>query len=129
MFENVDIHTTRTHIWMRLTYPISSPLSLQLRWAKNELLQLKSWKNGCKLMSLISRKPSWFVTRVDSKRPAQPQKLGRGLKFRIWKPEVLYYLGSRQQTTKALICAFVVRIWRNRFSHDVAQIILIDKSC
>ena len=26
---------------------------------------------------------SGFATRVDSNRPAQPQKLGRGLKFRI----------------------------------------------
>ena len=26
---------------------------------------------------------------------------------------------------RRLICVFVVRIWQNRFSHDVAQIIMI----
>ena len=38
-----------------------------------------------------------IVTRVDSDLPVQPQKLGRGFKFRIWKLEVLYYLDSEQQ--------------------------------
>ena len=39
MFENVDIHTcTHIHTYgrQRPTYPISSPLSLRLRWAKNK---------------------------------------------------------------------------------------------
>ena len=35
-----------------------------------------------------------FSTRVDSNRPAQSQKLGRGLKFQVKKLGVLYYLGS-----------------------------------
>ena len=35
------------------------------------------------VMSLVTRKASGFVTKVDSNRPVQPQKLGRGLKFRI----------------------------------------------
>ena len=34
-------------------------------------------------MSLVARKPVFFATRVDSNPPAQLQKLGRGLKFRI----------------------------------------------
>ena len=35
---------------------------------------------------------SGFATRMDSNRPAQSQKLGRGLKFREQNVEVLYYL-------------------------------------
>ena len=58
-----------------------------------------------------------FPTRCDSNRPAQPQKLARGLKFPIYKLEVLYYLGSENkgadQTVPMhrLICSFVVHIW------------------
>ena len=40
---------------------------------------------------------SGFATREDTNRPAQPQKLGRCVKFWIWKLEVLYHLGSKQQ--------------------------------
>ena len=36
---------------------------------------------------------SGFPIRVDLNRPAQPQKLARGLKFRIYKLQALYYLG------------------------------------
>ena len=56
MFENVDTHThihthihtyihTYTHTYgrQRPTYPISSPLSLRLRWANNECK--KKWNN------------------------------------------------------------------------------------
>ena len=56
-------------------------------------------------------------------------KLARGLKFQILKLEVLYYPGSEQNGAdrtarmRRLICAIVVRIWQNRFSHDGAQVI------
>ena len=59
------------------------------------LLYRIKFENG---MSLVTRKPSLgFAIRVDSNRSVQPQKLDRGLKFRIKKQEVLYYLGSEQQ--------------------------------
>ena len=71
---------------------------------------------------------SGFATTVDSNRPAQPQKLYRGLKFRIWKLEVLYYLGSEQQRCWSdcadaqadlhLCCA---HYGKTRFSHDMAH--------
>ena len=38
-----------------------------------------------------------FPTKWGSNRPAQLQRLARGLKFWIYKLEVLYYLGSEQQ--------------------------------
>ena len=41
---------------------------------------------------------SWgFMSRVDSNRPVQPQKLGRCAKFWIQKLEVLYFPDSEQQ--------------------------------
>ena len=39
------------------------------------------------------RKPMfWFPTRSDTNQAVQLQKMIRGLKFRIWKVEGLYYL-------------------------------------
>ena len=38
-----------------------------------------------------------FPTRPDTNRPAQPQKLVRVLKFRLYDLEILYYLSSEQQ--------------------------------
>ena len=38
-----------------------------------------------------------FSTRPDTNRPAQPQKLARALKFRLWNLVILYYLGSEKQ--------------------------------
>ena len=38
-----------------------------------------------------------FLTRSDSNRPAQPQKLAWGLKFWLQTLEALHYLGSEQQ--------------------------------
>ena len=65
MFENVDIHTYR---WQRPTYPISSPLCLRLRWAKNEVLYCFS------VMSAPSRQSDilltcWFVLWLKSTWP------------------------------------------------------------
>ena len=56
-------------------------------------------KNACSIDRYEPRHENLFFgfpTRVDSNRPVKPQKLGRGLKFRIQKLEVVYYLGSEQ---------------------------------
>ena len=57
-------------------------------------IQLK----GQRYDSLVTRKPFFGVSnQVRLNRPAQLQRLARGLKFRIKKLEVLYYLRSEQQ--------------------------------
>ena len=81
-----------------------------MRCNPSDLRRASSWEN-------LS---SGFATRVDSNRPAQLQQLGRGLKFRIQKLEVLYYLGRENKDAdqtarmRRLICAFVVRIWHKQ---------------
>ena len=41
------------------------------------------------------RKPTfWFPTWSDTNQAVQLQKMARGLKFRIWKVEGLYYICS-----------------------------------
>ena len=63
---------------------------------------------------------SGFATRVDLNWSVQPQKLGRGLKFRIKKLELLYYLGRKNKgadQTAQMFFAYGI----NWFSHDVAQ--------
>ena len=55
---------------------------------------------------------SGFATRIDSNRPAQPQKQARGWKFWMYKQEILYYPGNEQQ--RRLISTFVVRIWHKQ---------------
>ena len=60
-------------------YPISSPVSLQLRWAKNmsRNLHMKIWAASQKNLSL------GFPTKSDTNPAIQPQKMARGLKIRI----------------------------------------------
>ena len=48
----------------------------------------------CNSASSRENLSSGFETRVDSNRPAQPQKQSRGLKLHIKKLQVLYYLGN-----------------------------------
>ena len=49
------------------------------------------------------RKPAfWFPTWSDTKQAVQLQKLVRGLKFRIWKVEGLYYLCSENKDADQL---------------------------
>ena len=49
-------------------------------------------------MSFVVRKPTfWFPTRSDTNRAVQPQKMARGLKFRIQVEEGLYYLCSENK--------------------------------
>ena len=75
---------------------------------------------GIKWASSRENLSSGFSTKVDSNRPAQLQKLGRGLKFRVQKLEVLYYLGGENKGVIRLcgcagwVCAFVVRIWHKQ---------------
>ena len=38
-----------------------------------------------------------FLTRPDTNRPVQPQKLARVLKFRLQNLEILYYLSREKQ--------------------------------
>ena len=49
-------------------------------------------------MSHIMRKPTfWFLTRFDTNRAVQSQKMARGLKFLFKKVEELYYLCSENK--------------------------------
>ena len=46
----------------------------------------------CIILSLVVRKPVFGIpTRSDTNRAVQPQKMVRGLKFRIYEAEGLYY--------------------------------------
>ena len=50
-----------------------------------------------------ARKPAWgLTTRSDTNRAVQPQKMVRGLKFRIYEVEELYYLCSENKGTDQL---------------------------
>ena len=107
-------------IWVRTVCPDFSVWN----WGPCWYCCFKIWPNKSnwfKKIGISIWASSWenltsgFATRVDSNRPGQLQKLGRGFKFRIQKLEVLYYLGSEQQRwMHRLVCAFVVRIWHKQ---------------
>ena len=76
---------------------------------------------------------SGFPTRSDTNQAVQPQKMARGLEFRIEKEEELYYLLSHFAYAKTktlisfavtakLICVFVFAYAKCWFSHDAAHI-------
>ena len=75
------------------------------------------------------RKPTfWFLTWSDTNQAVHLQKMARGLKFRTWEVEGLYYVGKTKvlisfAATAKLICVFVFAYAIRWFSHDVAQII------
>ena len=71
---------------------------------------------GKAYMSLVVRKPVSWVS--DTNRAVQPQKMARGLQFRIYEEEELYYLCSEQ-----LICVFVFAYAKSQFSQNEAHII------
>ena len=83
--------------------------------------------NSISEMSLVVRKPVFgFPTRSDTNKAVQPQKIARGLKFRILKVEGLYYPCSENKGADQLrgyreadlrLCC---RICEKRFSHDDA---------
>ena len=64
---------------------------------------------------------SGFPTRSDTNRAEQLQKMARGLKFRIYEAEGLYYLCSEIKAlisfavTAKLICVFVFAYAKSRF--------------
>ena len=78
------------------------------------------------------RKPTfWFPTWSDTNQAVQLQKVARGLKIRIQKVDVSFYLIIYVAKTKALIsfkvtekliCVFVFAYAKRWFSHDAAQI-------
>ena len=71
------------------------------------------------------RKPTfWFPTRSETNQAVQLQKVARGLKFRIYKVEGLYYLCSENKGPAKLICVFVYAYVKCWFSHDAAQLSL-----
>ena len=59
------------------------------------------------------RKPTfWFSTKSDTNQAVQLQNMARGLKFRIYKVEGLYYVAKTKAlisfvVTAKLICVFV----------------------
>ena len=90
-------------------------------------------------MSRVMRKPAfWFPTWSDTNQTVQLQNMARGLKFRIYEEEGLYYPCSENKGADQLrgyreadlrlcfhICKMLVfayvKCW---FSHDAANIIL-----
>ena len=75
--------------------------------------------------SRIMRKPTfWFPTWFGTNQAVQLLKMARGLKFRIYKVEGLYYLCSENKgaETAKLICVFVFAYAKCWFSHDAAQV-------
>ena len=64
-----------------------------------QLLCSKTWfYRGTYYLSWVLRKPTfWFSTWSDTNQAVQSQKMARGLKFRIWKEEGLYYLCSENK--------------------------------
>ena len=69
----------------------------------------------------------WFPTWSDTNQAVQLQKMARGLKFRIYKVEGLYYLCRETKAlisfgvTAKLICVFVFAYAKCWFSHDAAH--------
>ena len=56
-------------------------------------------------MSHVMRKPTfWFLTWSDTNWAVQLQMMARGLKFRIWKVEGLYYLCSENKGADLRLC-------------------------
>ena len=75
------------------------------------------------------RKPVFnvFMTRTDTNRAVQPQKMVRGLKLCIKKEEGLYYLCSKNEEADHphvhLICTFVFRICK-KISYNATDLLL-----
>ena len=57
------------------------------------------------LTSSCKNRSSVFLTRFDTNRAEQPQKMARGLKFRIFKVERLYFLFSESKGADQL-CSY-----------------------
>ena len=73
-------------------------------------------------MSVAVRKSVFgFPTRSNTNRAVQPQKMARGLKFRIYEVEGLYYLFSENKGADQLrsYCAADLRLLKSWFSHSI----------
>ena len=57
------------------------------------------------LSLVMKNRSSVFLTRFDTNRAEQPQKMARGLKFRIFKVERLYFLCSESKGADQL-CSY-----------------------
>ena len=74
---------------------------------------------------------SGFPTRPHTNQAVQPHKMARDMKFLIYEVEGLYYLCSETKAliifavTPKLVCVFVFAYAKNRFSHDVAHLIMV----
>ena len=70
-------------------------------------------------------------TRSDTNRAVQQQKLVRGLKFRIYVVEGLYYPIAKTKAmissafTAQLNCVFVFAHAKSRFSHNEARLVFV----
>ena len=76
------------------------------------------------LASLWESRSSGFLTRSDTNRVARPQKMARGLKFRIYEVEGLHYPCSENKGTDQLREAdlpLVFRICKKPVSHNEAH--------
>ena len=97
-------------------------------------LRVNSKVSGClKLQQLYDprrreNRSSGFPIRSDTNRAVQPMRIARGLKFRIWKEEGLYYLYSKNKgadqlcgyrTADLRLCFCIYA--KCRFSHDAAH--------
>ena len=71
--------------------------------------------------------PTGFPNRSDTNGTVKPQKMVRGLKFKIYEVEGILYLDSESKGADQLhsYCAadlrLCFRICKNRFSHDGSQ--------
>ena len=74
---------------------------------QSTLFAIPSASSGHIIVRALSREnlSSGFATRVDSNRPVQPQKLGRDLKFQIYKLEI-YSLDSEQKQVFSWPCSY-----------------------
>ena len=75
------------------------------------------------------RKPVFGLSdQVHTNQAVQPQKISRGLKFRINLEKGLYYPCSEKraliscEVTAQLICVFVFAYAKSRFSHNEAHL-------
>ena len=62
-----------------------------------------------------------FPTRSGTNQAVPPQKMARGLKFKIYEVGELYYLCSKDKSTDQMIWDFIFAYAKSRFSQNGAQ--------
>ena len=64
-----------------------------------------------------------FPFRPDTNQPIKlSRKMARGLKFRIWEEEGLYYICSENKGADLRLCFGIYA--KSRFSHDPASMVI-----